>query len=72
MNSLLKRQIRKYLPKDILESGRLEEFLDAINRSYENSDDQFLMLQRATTISSEELSEASEKLEEESKEQMEL
>ena len=72
MNSLLKRQIRKYLPKDILESGRLEEFLDAINRSYENSDDQFLMLQRATTISSEELSEASDKLKEETKEQRKL
>jgi signal transduction histidine kinase len=72
MNSLLKRQIRKYLPKDLQQSDRLEAFLDAIDRSYNNSDDQFQMLQRATTISSEELSEASEKLKNETAEQRKL
>ncbi|MFY7671055.1 sensor histidine kinase [Tenacibaculum sp. MEBiC06402] len=72
MNSLLKRQIRKYLPKDLQESDRLDAFLDAVNRSYENSDDQLFMLQRATAISSEELSEASEKLKKETNEQRAL
>ncbi len=65
MNPLLIRQIRKYLPEELQESDRLEAFLDAVNRSYNNSDNQFSMLQRATTISSEELSEASKKLQEE-------
>ncbi len=65
MNSLLKRQIRKYLPEHLQESKDLALFLDAINKSYNTSDDQFSMLQRATAISSEELFEASERLKEE-------
>lgn len=72
MNPLLKRQIRKYLPEDIRESGRLNDFIDAIDKSYENSDNQFAMLQRATMISSKELSEASEKLKKESDAQREI
>ncbi|CAL2080343.1 sensor histidine kinase [Tenacibaculum sp. 190524A05c] len=69
MNSLLKRQIRKYLSKELQESGQLKEFLDAVNKSYVNSDNQFSMLQRAMAISSEELSEASDKLKKETDEQ---
>jgi len=72
MNSLLKRQIRKYLPKDLQENKDLEAFLDAVNRSYNTSDDQFSMLQRATAISSEELYEASEKLKNEMDSQKEV
>ena len=34
MNSLLKRQIRKYLPKEFHSDKDLEPFLDAVNRSY--------------------------------------
>lgn len=69
MNSLLKRQIRKYLPKELHSDEKLEKFLDAIDRSYTTSDDQFAMLQRATTISSEELFKANEQLKEESNSQ---
>lgn len=65
MNSLLKRQIRKYLPKDLQSNKDLEVFFDAINRSYETSNDQFAMLQRATTLSSEELFNANTQLKEE-------
>jgi light-regulated signal transduction histidine kinase (bacteriophytochrome) len=69
MNSLLKRQIRKFLPKELRENKNLELFLDAINRSYSNSDEQFTMLQRATSISSAELFTANNKLKEESNSQ---
>ncbi|WBX72634.1 ATP-binding protein [Tenacibaculum pacificus] len=69
MNSLLKRQIRKYLPENLQTNKELESFLDAIDRSYTTADNQFLMLQRATMISSEELFDASEKLKEETNSQ---
>ncbi len=72
MNPLLKRQIRKYLPEDIQESGRLDAFIDAIDKSYENSDNQLAMLQTAMTISSKELSESNEKLKKESDTQIEV
>jgi light-regulated signal transduction histidine kinase (bacteriophytochrome) len=69
MNSLLKRQIRKYLPKDLQSNKELETFLDAVGRSYTTADNQFAMLQRATKISSEELFDANEKLKEETNSQ---
>ena len=69
MNSLLKRQIRKFLPKELQSNKELELFLDAVDRSYTTSEEQFIMLQRATTISSEELFTANNKLKEESKSQ---
>ena len=72
MPSLLKRQIRKYLSKDLAESKDLEGFLDAVARSYSNFDEQFTMQQRATTISSEELFEANQKLKTEALEQQKV
>ena len=69
MNPLLKRQIRKYLPKELRESEDLDAFLDAINKSYKTSEEQFVMLQRATTISSEELFNVNSKLKEETNSQ---
>ena len=69
MNSLLKRQIRKFLPQELHSNKEIENFLDAIDRSYTTSGEQFLMLQRATTISSEELFNANRKLKEESNSQ---
>ncbi|QNM86905.1 GHKL domain-containing protein [Polaribacter pectinis] len=72
MNSLLKRQIRKYLPKELQSNTDLNLFLDAINRSYDTSDEQFAMLQRATAISSEELFHANQKLEKDSNSQKEV
>ncbi|OIQ20170.1 MAG: two-component sensor histidine kinase [Flavobacterium sp. MedPE-SWcel] len=65
MNSLLKRQIRKYLDPEIKqETGN---FLDAINDSYANYEEQIAMLQRAMKISSDELYEANSRLREEAK-----
>ncbi len=72
MNPLLKRQIRKYLPQEFQNNPELERFLDAVNRSYNTSNEQFAMLQRATTLSSEELFEANEKLKSESDSQKEV
>jgi light-regulated signal transduction histidine kinase (bacteriophytochrome) len=65
MNSLLKRQINKFLPLHLQENKDLDVFLDAINRSYNYYEDQSLMQQRATSISSEELSLTSKKLQKE-------
>lgn len=69
MNSLLKRQVRKYLPEELLSDKKLETFLDAIDKSYKTSENQFAMLQRATAISSEELFDANQKLKEETNSQ---
>ncbi|MDD7913957.1 sensor histidine kinase [Polaribacter ponticola] len=72
MNSLLRRQLRKYLPKDLQSNKDLEVFLDAVNRSYDTSDEQFGMLQRAASISSEELFDSNRQLRKESESQKEI
>lgn len=72
MNSLLKRQIRKFLPEYLQENKDLDVFLDAISRSYNYHDEQSFMLQRATSISSEELSVSSDKLQKETDAQKEI
>ncbi len=65
MNSLLKHQVSKYLSNKNVSNEDLVAFIDAVNRSYENFDDQYLMQQRAMSISSEELSEANTRLRQE-------
>lgn len=65
MKSLLKRQVRKFVPQELQSNGELEKFFEAINKSYTVADDQFAMLQRATKISSEELYQANKQLVEE-------
>lgn len=72
MNPLLKRQLRKYLPKDLQSNKDMEVFLDAVDRSYSTSDEQFVMLQRAASISSEELFKSNRLLREESESQKEI
>lgn len=62
MNPLLKRQIEKKLKA---ESDGLDLFLEAINASYINFEDQISLLQRAMKISSDELFDANKKLREE-------
>ncbi len=69
MNSLLKRQIRKYLDEAPSENVELNGFVDAINRSYNNFDEQFSMLQRSMSISSEELYNVNRRLQKESEAQ---
>jgi signal transduction histidine kinase len=72
MNSLLKRQIRKHLGKALENDPRFTEFLNAVNRSYDNFDDHFDMLQRAMSISSDELFTVNEKLRKETVAQKEV
>ncbi len=72
MNSLLKRQIRKYLTEDLKSNTDLEQFLDAVDRSYTNFNEQFAMQQRAMTISSEELFNANQQLKSEANAQKEV
>lgn len=70
MNSLLKRQIAKHLkPEQVTD---LSEFLNAVNESYVNFEDQMAMQHRAMKISSEELFSASHKLREEAHFQKEI
>ncbi len=69
MHPLLKRQIRKYLDPEIKQSKEIKLFLEAIHRSYQNHEEQFGMLQRAMSISSQELFEANKRLQEEAEEQ---
>lgn len=69
MNSLLGRQIRKNLNDELLAIPEVARFLESVNLSYNNFDDQHSMLQRAMSISSEELFAANQKLIEETKSQ---
>ncbi|WP_271769565.1 sensor histidine kinase [Aquimarina algiphila] len=71
MHSLLVRQIRKFLniDPDTKEFLDMEKFLSAIDKSYHNFEDQFSMLQRAMSISSQELFEANQKLQQEAERQ---
>ncbi|MGY5354725.1 sensor histidine kinase [Wenyingzhuangia sp. IMCC45467] len=72
MNSLLKRQIRKYLSEELASKPEINKFLDAVDRSYNNFDEQFLMLQRAMKISSDELFEANQLLRKDTDRQQEI
>lgn len=72
MNSLLERQIRKYLPEHLRSNTDLKNFIASIERSYETSDEQYKLLQRSIRISSEELYETNKKLIKESEAQKEI
>jgi light-regulated signal transduction histidine kinase (bacteriophytochrome) len=63
MNSLIKRQINKFLKPEYLKD--IKTFLVAVNDSYNNYDEQLSMSQRAMKISSDELFEANQKLRDE-------
>lgn len=69
MNSLLARQIRKNLSKEVLALPEMAGFLKSVEASYDNFDDQFNMLQRAMSLSSIELFQANQKLKEETQAQ---
>jgi signal transduction histidine kinase len=59
MNSLLRRQISKYLNNGL---NHMDQFFEAIDNSYKNYEDQISILQSAMKISSDELYEANQKL----------
>lgn len=63
MNSLLKRQIEKKLKNGL---NDIDLFFSSVDDSYNNFEDQIVMLQRAMKISSDELYQANQKLREES------
>ncbi|NER12770.1 GHKL domain-containing protein [Leptobacterium flavescens] len=69
MHSLLKRQIRKFLEQDAIEDPELKSFLEAVDKSYVNYEEQLKMIKRAVALSSEELYDANTKLREEAKQQ---
>lgn len=62
MNSLLQRQVNRYLDKETLEDPKMKAFLAAIDDSYNDKEEQFNMLQRAMRISSDELFDANQQL----------
>lgn len=72
MNTLLKRQLRKYFPEEYLNEPKFGEFLEAVSRSYDTSEEQFKMTQRAMKISSDELFEANTQLRAETEQQQEI
>lgn len=72
MNSLLKRQLRKYLSEELKQDTSLEAFIKAVDRSYNNFDEQASMIQRAMSISSDELYVANRQLQEEADQQKKL
>lgn len=63
MNSLLKRQIGKHLKNGL---NHIDQFLESIDDSYSNYEDQIAILQHSMNISSDELYEANQKLRDES------
>lgn len=72
MNSLLERQIRKYLPQELRETENIKDFLEAIGKSYDNNNDQLKMIQRAMKLSSDELFQANRKLSREAENQKKI
>lgn len=72
MNSLLKRQLRKYISEDLRKHPDLEMFLNVVERSYCTHDDQFKMLQHAMKISSDELFEANQELKKDTENQQKI
>ncbi len=69
MHRLLRRQIRKYLGEEVPRDPALSEFLSAVDAAYEQYDGDRKILERSMDLSSEELYEANERLQDEMKNQ---
>ncbi|MCL6267150.1 sensor histidine kinase [Flagellimonas myxillae] len=65
MHSLLRRQLKKFLPKEFVGHPAMEEFLDSVDKSYSDFDEKLKMIQRATSLSSDELYQANQRLNQE-------
>ncbi len=72
MDPLLTRQIRRHLGEFAKDDPGLQKFLTAIEGSYKNYEDQLNMLQRAMSISSEELFDANQQLRSEAAQQRQV
>ncbi|MCL6274712.1 ATP-binding protein [Muricauda sp. 2012CJ35-5] len=62
MHTLLKRQLKKFMPKEFLEHPDMDKFLESVDKSYSDYDQKLKMIQRATSLSSEELYQANQRL----------
>lgn len=69
MHSLLKRQLKKFLPKELGGCPKMEALLDSVDKSYSDFDAKLKMIQRATSLSSEELYLANQRLNKEAESQ---
>lgn len=69
MHSLLKRQIKKFLPDDLKSCPNMDQFYESVDKSYSDYDDKLAMIQRATSLSSKELYEANKRLNKETESQ---
>jgi len=69
---LLERQVRKLLPLEWADNAQLSSFLEAVNQSYIHFEDNRLLVERAMRLSSDELFEKNQKLQEESERQQSL
>lgn len=69
MHSLLKRQIKKFLPEGLKDCPNMEQFYESVDKSYSDYDDKLTMIQRATSLSSKELYEANKRLNKETESQ---
>lgn len=72
MHSLLKRQIRKFLPEDLQDHPELQAIFESIDKSYTDYDEKLHMIQRATQLSSTELFEANRRLNKEAQSQRKI
>lgn len=55
MNPILKKQVKKYIPDKFQKDKELNLFLEAVNNSYNDFEEQFFILLKSTTTSSERL-----------------
>src|SRR5271154_6599548 len=62
MNSLLKRQLKKYFPGSADIPASLQPFIDAVEKAYTQFDDDRAMLERSLDLSSGELAQANSQM----------
>lgn len=72
MNRLLKEQIETYLPNHLQSRDDFQAFLDAVNQSYNNSDNKIAELQKVSSINSRELFESNKQLNQETRAQKKI
>ncbi|MBT8186877.1 MAG: HAMP domain-containing histidine kinase [Croceitalea sp.] len=72
MHSLLKRQIKKFLPDDLKNHPGMDSFFESICKSYSDYDEKLKMIQRATSLSSTELYKANKRLNAETESQQKV
>lgn len=72
MNKLLARQLKRIYGDNLPDSSQFQEFVRVVNETYIHNDNDRLLLERAISISSDDLSEANKKLRADAKNKREL